>query len=79
MAEPGIDRNSVTWDVIETWAATEIEVATAALTRRGLGPVETEFERGRIAALSSLLRLAEPEQKFTAETVVYDDFGQEED
>lgn len=79
MSEPAIDRNSVTWGAIEKWVAAEIEVATTALTRRGLGPVETEFERGRIAALSSLLRLAAPEQKFTAETVIYDDFDLEED
>lgn len=57
---PRVDRYSDTWAAVSAWAADEIDEATGRLCAHGLSVVETEYQRGRIAALRGLLRLIEP-------------------
>lgn len=55
-----IDTGSATWASIRAWADDEIASAFAALCVQGLSQPETEYHRGRIAALRALLRRGEP-------------------
>lgn len=69
-----IEPHSQTWRHVQEWAEAELDEAVRTLTQRGVGPVETEYERGRIAALSKLLSLAAEPQTISVEAVHYDDF-----
>lgn len=56
---PRISPDSRDWRELRDWLAQAIEDAGAELERRGLGIPETEFLRGRIAALRDVLHLPE--------------------
>lgn len=73
-----IEPHSQTWRRVQEWAEAELDEAVRTLTQRGVGPVETEYERGRIAALSKLLSLAAEPQTILVEAVHYDDFDDED-
>lgn len=55
-----IDRNSRTWGAVEAHCQLEIDRATALLEQHGQTVEVTEYQRGRIAALRSVLRLQAP-------------------
>lgn len=55
-----IDPFSATWKEIDAWAIAERARATADIETTGLDLAATEFQRGRIAVLRSLLAMAEP-------------------
>ena len=60
MAAPAIDPNDRTWRLLQARIAERVEADRTTLATHGMGVAETEFLRGRIAALSELLALAEP-------------------
>lgn len=55
-----IDPYSETWRRVRKHATDEIEIARTELERSGMPAIDTEFRRGRIAALRALLALGEP-------------------
>lgn len=55
-----IETASATWAVVKSHCEADIERARRALEMTGTSPVETEFQRGRIAALRSVLSLSKP-------------------
>lgn len=59
-----IDAHSSTWRVVATELRRVESEAIAQIAQRGLGLAETEFERGRIAAVRSLLGLVSPADEF---------------
>lgn len=61
-----IDRHSMTWKTIESWAMAEIEKGRDLLEQAA----DAE-QRGRIRALRDLLGLVEPERKQSGGTVNY--------
>ena len=56
-----IDTEGLDWKEIERWAEKQIEDTKDKLCAKGLSVEETEFERGRISAVRSLLQLAREE------------------
>ena len=58
-----IDPYSETWAAVATHADDQIARARLALETRGMSAVETEYERGRIAALKAVLSLAQPKRR----------------
>jgi len=52
-----IDTNSSTWLAVKAKADAEIKRSSGIIERRGADPIKTEFERGVIAAMRSLLGL----------------------
>ncbi len=55
-----IDTNNRVWVEIEDFIQKEIKAASVTLEKRGLDAADTEFERGRIKGLRSILDLAAP-------------------
>jgi hypothetical protein len=51
----GIDKESFEWRRIRQWIDENKDAATDQLIRPGLNPIQTEFQRGRVAALNDLL------------------------
>jgi hypothetical protein len=66
-----IEQHSDTWLVIRTHAEEQIEKAHAKLELRGTDANDTQFERGRIAALRTLLALAKPRPVIQADSPSY--------
>lgn len=58
--EHRIETDSRTWRAVTAWADKRMTSSRAAIESPGLGPVDTEYERGRLAAVRELLKLAEP-------------------
>lgn len=58
-----IDPNSQTWRAVKAWAEGRRERSRSALEAQALPASDTEFERGKIAAVRELLALAEPKVK----------------
>lgn len=54
-----IETESATWQAVKAWAEKEIKEALEMLAEAGLGPIQTEFERGRLRTARSALALAE--------------------
>lgn len=52
-----VDENSRTWRAVKEWADKRMTSSRASLEAQGLEPVQTEFERGRIAAAKELMNL----------------------
>lgn len=52
-----IDKQSETWRHVEEWSKREREICRDQLEQPGLEPGDTEFVRGRIAALNELRNL----------------------
>ncbi len=55
-----IEELSSTWATIKARCEEEISVGLARLEARGRSELDAEFERGRMAALRSILALAAP-------------------
>jgi hypothetical protein len=55
-----VDPHSQTWLAVLEAARQQMHIARVRLEKPGLSPVDTEFERGRIAALTALVGIAEP-------------------
>lgn len=55
-----LDFNSPTWIALTEHIGKELITAGKALEIKGTDPVATEFERGRIKALRTILDLAKP-------------------
>lgn len=55
-----IDRNSITWKTVADHVAEKLTAAETMLKQRGLGRRQTEYERGAIDALQSVLDLGNP-------------------
>lgn len=55
----GILVDSSTWHAVRKRATQEIAQAQLKLEQPSLSPIETEYERGRIAGLRDILKLAE--------------------
>lgn len=53
-----IEVHSRTWEIVNARARVLIAEARSRLEKPGLDPVTTEYERGKIAALNSILSLA---------------------
>lgn len=66
-----IDPQSLTWRAVTKAIAEDIADAQRRLERTGLALPETEFERGRIAALRQIERLAEPREQIPVEPPQY--------
>ena len=62
-----IDRQSATWRAVATWAGKELATASEANEATGLPTAETEYLRGRIAAVRELMALMdEPDMRVVA-------------
>jgi hypothetical protein len=59
-----IDVNHPIWVRVRDHAEKEAQAAMERLTGRNMPPNDTEFERGRIAALRSILALAAPKSEY---------------
>lgn len=67
-----IDEHSHTWAAVKRRAEEIEEEATAIAQTRGLEPIPTEFERGRLAAVRAILALAAEEpSEMPSEDVTY--------
>lgn len=77
--EVQIDKNSATWNSVAAWATHEITESAQRIEQRGFGPSETEFERGRIAALRALLAIPDRPSQIVASPVGYFDEDEDED
>lgn len=55
--KPVVDPNSETWLAVKAFADKTMESARSSIDQRGLEPVPTEFERGRIDVIRALLGL----------------------
>lgn len=62
-----IEPTSATWEAVTIWAEREIVSALDAIVARGLGPVETEYLRGRVATLRDILALPQPVTSFVTD------------
>lgn len=60
-----IDRNGETWRDVVAHVEAEIEKARAVLEMAGLDPIATEHERGRVAALRSVLALGKEDSSWS--------------
>lgn len=60
MKPTDIDPSSRTWRAIRAWAEKGLKRSRDAIETPGYGTMETEFERGRIAALRELVALPAP-------------------
>lgn len=59
------DPTGGTWAHVRKHCEAEIALAQARLERIGADPAETQADRGRIAALRGVLRLADPKPDAT--------------
>lgn len=67
-----IDEHSHTWAAVKRRAEEIQDEAAAAALARGLEPIPTEFERGRLAAVRAILALAAEEpSEMPSEDVTY--------
>lgn len=66
-----IDPHSLTWQAVTKAIAEDVADAQKRLERTGLDLSETEFERGRIAALRQIERLAEPREQIPVDPPQY--------
>lgn len=66
-----IDPYSETWRRVCKHANDELDQARTALEQPGLPAAETEFQRGRIAALRTLLALTEDKVKVASDAIEY--------
>jgi hypothetical protein len=55
-----VEVNSATWIALNEHIEKELTSARTSLEIKGLDVADTEFERGRIKALRSILSLGEP-------------------
>lgn len=58
-----IDPYSQTWLEVKEHAEKATEAATSAIIARGTDQAETEYHRGRIAALRAVLELGKPREE----------------
>lgn len=63
-----IDEHSRTWRAVKQWAEDRLVSSRATIEAAGMPPMDTEYQRGRIAVLRELLGLTEPD------TVVSEEF-----
>ncbi|WP_022727231.1 hypothetical protein [Fodinicurvata sediminis] len=52
-----IDTASATWDGVKEWGEAQLERSRSTLEAPGTSPIDTEYQRGRVAALRDLLAL----------------------
>jgi hypothetical protein len=55
-----IETTSRTWKTVQEWATRQLQDAVSSCQRHGLGVEGTEYARGKVAILQSLLKLPEP-------------------
>lgn len=67
-----VDPQSLTWQAVTKAIAEDIASARKRLERTGLDLPQTEFERGRIAALRQIESLAQPREQIPVEPPQYD-------
>jgi hypothetical protein len=65
-----IDPHSRTWRAVKDWAEARLTSSRSTIEAVGMPPLETEYERGRIAAMRELLALTEPSEVTTAGSTV---------
>lgn len=58
-----IDTQSDTWIAVKAFAEDQLAKAAKRCTIKGLDPIDTEFERGKVKALSDLLDLPKPPRR----------------
>lgn len=68
-----IDTASRTWRAVQDWATDRLAAARRRLEQRGLEGGDTEFERGQIDALRSLLAVPEPTKEIPPTSPRYTD------
>lgn len=57
-----IETDSRTWRVVHAWAERQLMSSRLTLESIGYPPEQTEYLRGRIAAMKELLKLPEPKK-----------------
>lgn len=58
-----LDPTSPTWAAVKAKADDTIETARQRLSTRGFSQLNSEYERGRIAAMKELLDMAKPREE----------------
>lgn len=66
-----IETHSATWDAVRKHIDAELETSRRRLEATGMALAETEYERGRIAALNGILGLTKPPLKIAPTNPIY--------